>query len=77
MPHGINSRVLTKQNPFTNESAHAVGKRLLFILIARRHASPSVLNTFPRDLANVNEWKIMFDPSVVKYHEVIYFRSKN
>ena len=20
---------------------------------------------FPRDLANVNEWKIMFDPSIV------------
>ena len=32
---------------------------------------------FPRDLANVNEWKIMFDPSIVKYHDVIYFRSQN
>ena len=21
---------------------------------------------FPRNLANVNEWKIMFDPSIVK-----------
>ena len=21
---------------------------------------------FPRDLANVNEWKIMFDPSIVR-----------
>ena len=38
MPHGINSRLLTKQNPFTNEGARAVGKRFLFMLVARRHA---------------------------------------
>ena len=28
-------------------------------------ASPSVFQHFPQDLANVNEWKIMFDPSIM------------
>ena len=33
-----------------------------------------VFQHFPRDLANVNEWKIMFDPSIVIYLISIYTR---
>ena len=29
---------------------------------------------FPQDLANVNEWKIMFDPSVISESISIYLR---
>ena len=29
---------------------------------------------FPRNLVNVNEWKIMFDPSIVIYLISIYTR---
>ena len=28
-------------------------------------------STFPRDLANVNEWKIMFDPSVLMNYQIV------
>ena len=33
--------------------------------VLKTSSSPLVFSTSPRDLANVNEFKIMFDPSII------------
>ena len=53
MPHAINEHVLTRKKPCIKQGIRV---RASFAL-GFQH--------FPRDLANVNEWKIMFDPSIL------------
>ena len=42
-------------------------------IIAIKHDFVLGFQHFPRDLANVNEWKIMFDPSIKDIYGLFVF----